>query len=158
MRLPPPPCARPAPIWAARAAQRQADLSGWVVWLRRAAQETDTFYGRIAGRMLGPSLACRPGDTLGTADIDALRATPEGRRAFALLQVGEKRRAEAEFRALWADGGQDANLARPLALLARAVGLPQFAAELRAAPAARAGGAATACVAAQRRVRASIRR
>ena len=117
--------------WAARAAQRQADLSGWVVWLRRAAQETDTFYGRIAGRMLGPSLACLPGDTLGTADIDALRATPAGSRAFALLQVGEKRRAEAEFRALWADAGQDAILARPLTLLARAVGLPQFAAELR---------------------------
>jgi soluble lytic murein transglycosylase-like protein len=70
---------------------------------------------------------------LGPADIDALRATPEGSRAFALLQVGEKRRAEAEFRALWADAGQDAILARPLALLARAVGLPQFAAELRSA-------------------------
>jgi soluble lytic murein transglycosylase len=122
-----------AAFWTARTAQRQANLSGWVVWLRRAAQETDTFYGRIAGRALGPSLACLPGDTLGTADIDALRATPEGTRAFALLQVGEKRRAEAEFRALWADAGQDAILARPLALLAHAVGLPQFAAELRAA-------------------------
>ena len=120
-------------FWAARAAQLQANLSAWVVWLRRAAQETDTFYGRIAGRMLGPSLGCLPGDTLGPADIDALRATPDGSRAFALLQVGEKRRAEAEFRALWADAGQDRILARPLALLARAVGLPQFAAELRAA-------------------------
>ncbi len=120
-------------LWAARAAQRQADHSASVVWLRRAAQETDTFYGRIAGRMLGPSLACLPGETLGTADIDALSTTPEGRRAFALLQVGEKRRAEAELRALWADAGQDAAFARPLGLLARAVGLAQFAAELRTA-------------------------
>ncbi len=119
--------------WAARAAQRQADHSAWVVWWRRAAQETDTFYGRIAGRALGPTLACLAGDVLGTADIDALAATPEGRRAFALLQVGEPRRAEAELRALWADAGQDATVAHPLALLARAVGLNQFAAELRIA-------------------------
>jgi len=119
--------------WAARAAQRQADLSASVVWLRRAAQETGTFYGRIAGRALGPSLACLPAETLGTADIDALVTTPEGRRAFALLQVGQKRRAEAELRALWADAGQDASLVRPLALLARAVGFSRFAAELRIA-------------------------
>jgi soluble lytic murein transglycosylase len=119
--------------WAARAAQREADHSASVVWLRRAAQETGTFYGRIAGRALGPSsTACLPGETLGVADIDALVATPEGRRAFALIEVGEKRRAEAELRALWADAGQDSALARPLALLAQAAGLPQFAWELRA--------------------------
>jgi soluble lytic murein transglycosylase-like protein len=120
-------------FWAARTAQRQGDRSASVVWLRRAAQETDTFYGRIAGRVLRPSLACPSGQMLGTADLDALRATPEGRRAFALLQVGEKGRAEAELRALWADTGQDAVFARPLALLARAVGFTQFAAELRIA-------------------------
>jgi soluble lytic murein transglycosylase-like protein len=120
-------------FWVARTARREADRSASVVWLRRAAQEIDTFYGRIAARMLGPSLACVTGETLGTADLDALSATPEGSRAFALLQVGEKRRAEAELRALWADAGQDPILARPLALLARAVGLPQFAAELRSA-------------------------
>ncbi len=119
--------------WVARTAQRQSDRSATTVWLRRAAEETDTFYGRIAGRALGPTLACLPGETLGTADIDALVVTPEGRRAFALLQVGEKRRAEAELRALWSDSGQNALLARPLALLARAVGLPQFAAEMHSA-------------------------
>jgi soluble lytic murein transglycosylase-like protein len=123
-----------AAYWVARAAQHEADRSASVVWLRRAAQEGDTFYGRIAGRALGPSsIACVPGETLGVADIDALVTTPEGRRAFALIQVGEKRRAEAELRALWADAGQDGALARPLALLAQAAGLTQFAWELRAA-------------------------
>ena len=34
-------------------------------------------------------------------------ATPQGRRAFALLQVGEKRLAEAELRSLWVDTAQD---------------------------------------------------
>jgi soluble lytic murein transglycosylase-like protein len=120
-------------FWTARTAMRADARSASIVWLRRAAHEVDTFYGRIAGRMLGPSLGCLPSETLGIADLDALRATPEGSRAFALLQVGEKRRAEAELRSLWDDGGQSALLARPLALLARAIGLPEFAAELRAA-------------------------
>ena len=120
-------------FWAARSALRQSDRSASVVWLRRAAQEVGTFYGRIAGRMLGPSLACLRGETLGVADIEALAATPEGSRAFALLQVGEKPRAESELRALWSDTGQNATFARPLALLARAVGMGQFAAELATA-------------------------
>jgi soluble lytic murein transglycosylase len=120
-------------FWAARAAQREDDHSAAVVWLRRAAQEIDTFYGRIAARMLGPSIPCQPGQTLGPADIDALRTTPGGRRAFALLQVGQKPRAEAELRGLWADAGQDDALARPLALVARAIGLAGFAEELRTA-------------------------
>jgi soluble lytic murein transglycosylase-like protein len=120
-----------AAFWAARAAQRQADRSTSVVWLRRAAQHSGTFYGRIAARALGPALGCLAGGALlGTADIDALVATPQGSRAFALLQVGQKARAEAELRALWGDSGQNAALARPLALLARAIGMPGFAAEL----------------------------
>ena len=42
-------------------------------------------------------------DTLGAADGEALMANPHGQRAFALLQVGQERRAEAELRCLWAD-------------------------------------------------------
>jgi peptidoglycan lytic transglycosylase len=119
--------------WAARAAQRQADRGGAVVWLRRAAEERGTFYGRIAARTLGPSLACMPSSTLGIADIDALAATPAGRRAFALLQVGEKRRAEAEFHLLWADAGENAALGRTLVSVARAVGLTRLEQEVQAA-------------------------
>jgi soluble lytic murein transglycosylase-like protein len=118
--------------WAARAARREADAGAAILWLRRAAEEQDTFYGRLAGRSLGPSRACLRDETLGIADLDAIAARPAGRRAFALLQVGEKHRAEAEFRALWADGGQNDLLTRPLVLIARAVGLTQFAAELAA--------------------------
>ena len=59
--------------------------------MRRAAQEGGTFYGLIARRALGPAIDCVPGETIGNADLDALVATPQGRRAFALLQVGEKR-------------------------------------------------------------------
>ena len=38
---------------------------------------------------------------LSQADVDAVAATPHGWRAFALLQIGQPDRAEAELRALW---------------------------------------------------------
>ncbi|HTW68805.1 MAG TPA: transglycosylase SLT domain-containing protein [Acetobacteraceae bacterium] len=122
-----------AAFWGARAAQRQADRSTSIVWLRRAAAEHDSFYGRIAARTLRPSSACTPLATLGPADLAALAATPAGRRAFALLQIGQMRRAEAEFRLLWADAGENAALAQTLRLVARAVGLTGLSTELQGA-------------------------
>ncbi len=120
-----------AAFWAARSEQRQRDRGAAAGWLRLAAQENDTFYGAIARRALGPSLACTTGETVGTADVEALLEAPAGRRAFALLQVGEKRRAEAELRVLWLDAGQDPAYARPLSLVARATGLTQLATEVQ---------------------------
>jgi soluble lytic murein transglycosylase len=117
-------------FWAARVEQRQQDRGELVVWMRRAALESDTFYGRIAQRALGPSITCPPGGTIGNADTDALLATPQGRRAFALLQVGEKRYAEAELRALWLDTARDGVFDHSLDLVARAVGFGQLAAEV----------------------------
>ena len=58
-------------------------------------------------------------------------ATTQGRRGFALLQVGERSRAEAELRSLWLDSGPQPTLGRSLILVAKAVGLDQFADELR---------------------------
>ncbi len=98
--------------------------------MRRASLEGDTFYGLIARRALGPAVACVPSETLGNADMEALMATPQGRRAFALLQVGEKRLAEAELRALWTDTAQDGVFDRSIVLAARAVGFAQLAAEI----------------------------
>jgi len=116
-------------FWAGRVEQRSQDRGAFAVWMRRAALESDTFYGRIARRALGPSLACLPGE-IGNADVDALLATPQGRRAFALLQVGEKRYAEAELRTLWTDTAADETFDRPLVMIARAVGLGQLASEI----------------------------
>lgn len=117
-------------FWAGRIEQRRQDRGAFVVWMRRAALESDTFYGRIAHRALGPSIACLPGLAIGNADIDALLGTPQGRRAFALLQVGEKRYAEAELRALWMDTARDGVFDRSLILVARAVGFSQLASEV----------------------------
>ena len=119
-----------AAYWMSRAQQQTGQRSAATVWLRLAAQQGDSFYGLIARRALGLSFACLTGLTLGTADVDALLATPGGQRAFALLQVGEKRRAEAELRLIWLDGSEAPSLGRTLLLLARATGLPRLAAEL----------------------------
>jgi soluble lytic murein transglycosylase len=119
-----------AAYWMSRAQDRTGQQSAATVWMRLAAQEGDSFYGLIARRALGLSFACLTGQTLGTADVDALLASPGGRRAFALLQVGEKRRAEAELRLVWLDGSEAPSLGRALLLLARATGLSRLAAEL----------------------------
>ena len=119
-----------AAYWMSRAQQRLGQGSAATVWMRLAAREGDSFYGLVARRALGLSFTCLTGLTLGTADVDALLATPGGQRAFALLQVGEKRQAEAELRLVWLDGGEAPTLGRTLLLLARAAGLPRLAAEL----------------------------
>ena len=78
-------------FWAGRVALRAGDRGGFATWMRRAALEGDTFYGMIARRALGTATACAVGETIGNADLEALLDTPQGRRAFALLQVGERR-------------------------------------------------------------------
>ena len=91
-------------------AEKEHDHGTRVFWLRRAAREANTFYGPIARHALDPIGPClvlpsptRPVVT--NADVEALMATQAGRRSFALLQVGERRRAEAELRSLWFDSG-----------------------------------------------------
>ncbi len=117
-------------FWAGHVEQRLQDRGGFAIWMQRAALERDTFYGHVARRALGPSIACLPGETIGDADVDALLATAEGRRAFALLQVGEKRYAEAELRTLWADTAQDGTFDHALILVTRALGFSQLASEI----------------------------
>ncbi|MEJ0016463.1 MAG: transglycosylase SLT domain-containing protein [Acetobacteraceae bacterium] len=119
-------------FWAGRVAQRRGDRGNFAAWMRRAALEGDSFYGLVARRALGPSVACVASETIGNADLDALMATPQGRRAFALLQVGEKRLAEAELRGLWVDTAQDGVFDRSIVLAARAVGFAQLANEIEA--------------------------
>src|SRR5271166_3315058 len=129
-------------FWTARVAQHGGDRGKFATWMRRAALEGDTFYGLIARRALGPAVACVPGETLGNADMEALLAAPQGRRAFALLQVAEKRLAEAELRALWSDTAQDGTFDRSIVLAARAVGFADLAAEIEQSGIPRPDGAA----------------
>ena len=81
------------------------DAVGTVKWLRVAAEERLTFHGLLARRILRMDTGILPsGELLSQADVDAVAATPQGWRAFALLQVGQPARAEAELRGAVVEG------------------------------------------------------
>lgn len=125
-----------AAFWAARARLHAGDTAGASLWLRRAAERPDEFYGLLARRTLDRGLApdgAAPGGS-GEADMDALHATPEGRRAFALLQVGQPARAEAELRRLWSSAKDRPDLGRAVLHVARAAGLDGLVQDLARVP------------------------
>ncbi len=88
--------------WAARAAlhaRRPQEVNGW---LGLAAEHPRTFYGLIARRALGLPIGFGwDAETLSRDDRETLAQYPGGRRAMALLQIGEAEAAEAELRLLF---------------------------------------------------------
>lgn len=64
-----------------------------------------------------------PIPVMGEIDIEAVAATPQGRRLFALLQIGETARAEALLRRMWPDIASDTALCHSVQLVAAAAGL-----------------------------------
>ncbi|GBQ45221.1 lytic murein transglycosylase [Komagataeibacter sucrofermentans DSM 15973] len=146
-----------AAYWAARAHQATGDVAAYHPWLHRAAAAPHTFYGLLASQILGlrappASRSAHTPDTisadadmtlaaaqqtihagspvLGEIDIEAVAATPAGRRAFALMQVGERERAEAALRRLWPDIQNDAALCHSTQMVADAMGLKELASQM----------------------------
>ena len=124
-----------AAFWMAHVNEINGKPSDTWLWLRRAALAQDTFYGRIARRKLGlihtvdvDTVSQR---TLGIADFERLLAIPRARRAFGLLQIGDKIRAESELRALSLDMQTEPQLEQLLVTVAEAAGMPALAQELR---------------------------
>lgn len=117
-----------AAFWAARAALRLQLPGDYLDWLHEAAGSSSTFYGILAGRLLGESFG--PTGTaaaLTEADVTAVDATPDGHLAFALLQVGQNAQAEAALRALWPDMQSSPGLARAVMAVAARAGLVDVA-------------------------------
>jgi soluble lytic murein transglycosylase len=121
-----------AAFWAARAYLRLGERGGYALWLQRAAEQPESFYGQLARRILGepPGPAPLSHDILGEADVAAVGSLPGGERAFALLQIGQDARAAAELRQLWDGARSRPGLSRAVALVARAAGLGELADEL----------------------------
>jgi soluble lytic murein transglycosylase len=118
-------------FWASRAARQQQDAWETVRWLTVAADERMTFHGLLARRLLRMDIGPVPGgDLLTQADVDAVASTAAGWRGFALLQIDQPDRAEAELRTLWPAIQRNADLGRSVLLVAAAAGLPDFAAQL----------------------------
>jgi soluble lytic murein transglycosylase-like protein len=117
-----------AAYWAAKASLATGDQTSWRGWLTYAAADQRSFYGLIAGRMLGwANRLDFTREVLGEADVDAVAAEPGGLRAFALLQVGQDARAAAEFRRLAAS---KPGITRSVMLVAEHAGMFSLAAGL----------------------------
>ncbi len=89
-------------FWASRADLRDGNANQSMIYLERAARYQDTFYGMLAAEALGQDITLD--FSLPNIDqnyINWLNGLPGGRRAFALLQVGETYHASRELRYLW---------------------------------------------------------
>ncbi|TCH99781.1 lytic transglycosylase domain-containing protein [Roseococcus sp. SYP-B2431] len=97
----PPTLRSAAAFWVARSAVRARRPNLYVPWMLQAAQEPRTFYGMIARRSLGlpPGLVWER-DQANESHAQQIAETAGGWRALALLQLGQKDRAEAELRLL----------------------------------------------------------
>ncbi len=99
-----------AAFWAARASlvtRKPAEVSHW---LAVAGATGRSFYGMLARRALGmDSDLDWTAPAFDSTALDRVLAAPGSKRALALLQVGERGRAEAELRKIYA--GADPDLA-----------------------------------------------
>ena len=133
-----------AAFWAARAEGRRHDMVGYVKWLHRAATHHETFYGMLASQTLelgrhgharlpGGRIEVTlhdPVPVLAEIDVEAVGALPQGRQLFALLQIGERMRAENLIRRMWVDVASDSARSRSLQLVAQAAGYEDLSEQL----------------------------
>ncbi|WP_237216903.1 lytic transglycosylase domain-containing protein [Falsiroseomonas oryziterrae] len=120
-----------AAFWAARASIRARRPQQHIPWLLQAAQEPRTFYGLVARRTLGlPMGFAWERELAGESEAAAVAETAAGWRALALLQVGQRDRAEAEMRALWPRVQGNPGVARAVLVVASHAGMTDFAAQV----------------------------
>jgi soluble lytic murein transglycosylase len=133
-----------ASFWAARSALRAGQDMAYLSWMRRSAASGSGFYAMLARHSLGDDDATRGfnNQTLGLADLEAIAATPRGQRAFALLQVGQIKAAEAELRYLYPEVAQDAGMRRAIMLVAWQAGMATFASQIASLDPDRPAGSA----------------
>jgi soluble lytic murein transglycosylase-like protein len=111
-------------FWAARAALRRHRPEAYLNWLQQTANTGATFYGLLAGRLLGQGFGPTGiAATLTEADIIAVDATPQGHLAFALLQVGQRQQATLALRALWPQIKNDSAFGRSVMAVSARAGL-----------------------------------
>ncbi|HEY4252220.1 MAG TPA: lytic transglycosylase domain-containing protein [Roseomonas sp.] len=120
-----------AAFWAARAAVRTRQPALYVPWMQRAAEAPRSFYGQVARRALGldPGFG-RTREAAEPGDAARIAAIPAGWRALALLQVGQRARAEAELRRLYSRAERNPDLLRALHQIASHAGLQHLAGQL----------------------------
>ena len=118
-------------FWAARASLRLARPDAYLHWLDQAAASHDSFYGMLAGRLRTGGTGVDFGSSLAEADIESVDAMPDGRLAFALLQLGRLDEAGRALRALWPEIRNNPPLERAVLGIAARAGLVDVAVALR---------------------------
>ena len=128
-------------FWASRASRRLHDAAATARWLQVAADERLTLHGLLARRILRMDTGILPSGEVcsAQADVDAVAATPEGQRAFALLQIGQTRPGRSGIRGLWPEARTNPAFGRSLLMVAAAAGLTDCAAQMAAALQSRDG-------------------
>jgi soluble lytic murein transglycosylase-like protein len=112
--------------WAARAHLKQQRPDRSSPLLRRAADYPRTFYGLLARRALGMPLEVDFGaHQLAPQVIQRLDGSPAGGRALALLQIGDRDRAESEL--VGAGEWGDQEMGEALLALAQYAQMPALA-------------------------------
>ena len=90
-----------AAFWAARAHMLGQNFAEVRPWFEKAAERPRTFYGMLARRILGLDLSFRwDGPALAQDHVELLLREDAGKRALALIQIGQLERAEQELRQL----------------------------------------------------------
>lgn len=114
-----------AAFWAGRAADANGERSEAKKYWKIAAAHPMAFYGALSSVMLGntPKYEFFEQDCT-DEDIDALRETKYGKRALALLQVGQKDRAELYLKYMITSKVTDRTL-HAINSIATAYGLPR---------------------------------
>ncbi|HEX9446352.1 MAG TPA: lytic transglycosylase domain-containing protein, partial [Dongiaceae bacterium] len=115
-----------AAYWASRAELRAKHPTKVSAWLVKAAKQPRTFYGQLAMHALG---ADNDFDwrtpAFNSRHAEAVLATRGGKRALALLQVGQVNAAERELLVLQQNASDD--LAEALLSLSQAARMPSLA-------------------------------
>ena len=121
-----------AAFWAGRMFLKNRKPAEYSRMLAIAARYPTTFYGLIASSALGINLHFQWGlPELSPRHIEALSRQPAGLRAIALLQAGQRQRAEAELKQIHPRG--DRLLSEALLALAGEADLPALSLQLASA-------------------------
>lgn len=130
----PPTLRAAAAFWTARSAVRARRPAQYVPWMLQAAQEPRTFHGMIARRSLGlpPGLVWER-DVANESRAQGLAETASGWRALALLQVGQRERAEAELRLLQRRTRNNPQVVQGILAVAQQAQMPGLAAQVATA-------------------------
>ena len=113
-------------FWAARGHLVTRKPQAYVRWMSRAAASTYTFYGMLAHRALGQDINIDWSlPAIGRDELARLDGYPGAARALALIQLGDRARAEDELRRVFPKLPSDL---APLALtMAERGGMPGLA-------------------------------